>query len=288
MTRRPDTLDRLGRLDRRWLYLALVVSLSVTLLAQPLFPDRPSAFTQPVFDAIEALPAGAPVLVALDYSPASAPEIEPMAFAVTRHLRRRGARPIFVSLWPEGGSMLQRLQAAVLDHAPDGGEPGRDWATLGYKAGGRIVINSLCQDLRSLYTTDTRGVPVDSLAALDGVTRLADVALVVALSGGTPGLQEWILFGGDTVGVPVVGGCTGIGATEYLAYFPGQLRGLLGGLKGASEYEAALAVAYPDQAWPRRAGRAMGPQTVAHVLILVFLVLGNAGYLRRRRRKEAA
>jgi hypothetical protein len=28
----------------------------------------------------------------------------------------------------------------------------------------------------------------------------------------------------------------------------------------------------------------MGPQTVAHVLILVFLVLGNLTYLRRRRR----
>ena len=287
MTRgsRDDLLQRLGRLDRRWLYLTLTVALAVTLVARPLFPDVPSAFTQPVFDRIESLAPGTPVLVSLDYSPASAPEIEPMAFALTRHLLLRGARPVFVSLWPEGNNMLQRLRDEVV--AVDFPElvEGRDFAALGYKAGGRMVINSLARDLPAMYGGDLRGVPLDSLAALGGARRLADFPLIVALSGGTPGLQEWILYGGDPTGVPIAGGCTGIGTPEFLAYFPGQLVGLLGGLKGASEYEAALALHYTDREFPRRAGRAMGPQTVAHVLILVFLILGNLTYLRRPRRE---
>ncbi len=281
---RGDLRARLGRLDRRWLYAALLIALAATLVLQPLFPETPSVFTRPVFARVEALQPGTPVLVSLDYSPASAPEIEPMAQAVTRHLLLRGARPVFVTLWPEGNNMMQRLRDQVLaPEFPDLVE-GRDFVALGYKAGGRMVINALRQDLAAMYTTDLRGVPLDSLPALTGIARLADFPLLIALSGGTPGLKEWVLYGGDPTGIPIAGGCTAIGTPEFLAYFPGQLLGLLGGLKGASEYEHALAQRFEDRAIPRRAGRAMGPQTVAHVLILMFLVFGNLDYLRRRRR----
>ncbi len=278
-------LHSLGQIDRRWLYLTLAATLSVTLMIGPLFPDVPSAFTRPVFDSIENLEPGTPVLVSLDYSPYSAPDIEPTAEAVTRHLLLRGARPVFVSLFFDGNNMYQRLRQQVIDRDFPQLEEGRDWAVLGYKAGGRMVINALNQDLSAMYTADLRGVPLDSLTALGGMRRLGDFPLIVAFSSGTPGLQEWILYGGDPTGTPVAGGCTAIGMPEYLAYFPGQLVGLLGGLKGASEYEAALAAGYPDRDFPRRAGRAMGPQTVAHVLILAFLVLGNLAYLRRPRRE---
>jgi len=281
--RHPDLRERLASLDRRWLYLALFLALAVTLLARPLFPDQASTFTAPVFERIEALAPEATVLVSLDYSPASAPEIEPMAFALTYHLLRRGIRPVYVSLWPEGNAMLQRLREGVIARHFPGAVEGADWAALGYKAGGRMVINALRQDLTTMYASDLRGTPLDSVPALGSARRLVDFPLVIALSGGTPGLKEWILYGGDPTGVPVVGGCTGIGTPEFLAYFPQQLPGLLGGLKGASEYEAVLAERYPDTRLARRAGRAMGPQTVAHVLILAFLVLGNLTYLRRRR-----
>jgi hypothetical protein len=283
---RTDLLVRLGRIDRRWLYLVLFVSLSVTLVIRPLFPETPSIFTRPVFERIESLEPGTPVLVALDYSPASAPEIEPMALVLVRHLLLRGAVPVFMTLWPEGNNMLQRLREQVLaPEFPDLTE-GADFVSLGYKAGGRMVINALRHDLSTMYNSDLRGVPLDSLPALNAVGRLDHFPLIISLSGGTPGLKEWILYGGDPTGVAVAGGCTGIGTPEFLAYFPGQILGLLGGLKGASEYEAALADRYPELTFLRRAGRAMGPQTVAHVLILLFLVLGNLAHLRQRRRRS--
>jgi len=278
----PDFLIRLGNLDRRWLYLLLLVSLSLTLLYSPLFPDTPSAFTRPIFQRIEELSPGQSILVSLDYSPASAPEIEPMAFAVTRHLLVRGIRPVYVTLWPEGNNMLQEIRSQVIEVDFPALEEGRDWAALGFKSGGPLLINALRQDLSAMYTGDLRGVPLDSLTALGGAKKLADFPLIIAFSGGTPGLKEWILYGGDPTGTPVAGGCTGIGTPEFLAYFPVQLMGLLGGLKGASEYESALAARYPQRDFPRRAGRRMGPQTVAHVIVLLFLVLGNLSYLRRR------
>jgi hypothetical protein len=276
-------LRGLGEIDRRWLYLTLAVTLSAALLARPLFPDEPSGLTLPVFERIESLPPGSPVLVSLDYSPGSAPEIEPMALALTRHLLWRGARPVYVSLFIEGDDMFQRLRKGLLETEFAQLSEGRDWVHLGFKSGGQVMINSLVQDLSAMYASDVRGTPTDSLVALAGVRKLEDFPLIISLSSGTPGLLEWIIYGGDPTGTPVAGGCTSIGMPEFLVYFPAQLKGLLGGLKGASEYEAALAAAYPEQAFPRRAGRAMGPQTVAHVVILIFLVLGNAAYLRRPR-----
>lgn len=280
-------LVALGRIDRRWLYLVLLGALVTTVLLRPIFPSSPSPFTQPVFDKIEALAPGAVVLVTMEYSPGSAPEIEPMAAAVTRHLLWRGARPVYVSLWPEGNNMFQRLRASVLDREFADRVEGRDWVALGYKAGRAMAINAMRQDFRALYTQDLRGVPLDSCAAVASVRALADVDLIVALSAGTPGLQEWILYAGDPTGVPLAGGCTGVGMPEFLAYFPHQLLGLIGGLKGAAEYETALRAAYPERSSPRPATIGMGPQTVAHALILLFLVLGNLGVVaswRHRRR----
>lgn len=283
---RSSLAMRLGQLDRRWLYLVLLVSIAVSVVLRPLFPDQPSAFTRPVFARIENLAAGDQVLVSLDYSPISAPEIEPMAFAITRHLLLRGVHPVFVSLFPEGDAMYQRLLVEVMAADFPELEAGRDWTELGYKAGGRMVINSMRQDLAAMFTTDRAGRPLADVPGLTGITRLGDFPLIVSLSSGTPGLKEWILYGGDPSDVPLVGGCTGIGTPEFLAYFPRQLEGLLGGLKGASEYETALAERYPDRGFPRRAGRVMAPQTVAHVVILIFLLLGNAAYLRWRPRRS--
>ncbi|MBD3221772.1 hypothetical protein GF314_11080 [bacterium] len=283
---RTGLAERLGRLDRRWLYLVLLVAVGVSVVLRPLFPDQPSVFVRPVFERIERLEPGQSVLVSLDYSPVSAPEIEPMAFAITRHVLLRGAHPVFVTLFPEGPAMYERLRVEVLERDFPELVAGRDWTMLGYKAGGRMVINAMRQEMAAMFAGDAEGRRLGDLPGLRGYRRLGDFPLVVSLSSGTPGLKEWILYGGDPSGVPVVGGCTGIGTPEYLAYFPSQLQGILGGLKGASEYEAALADRHPGAGFPRRAGRVMGPQTVAHVVILLFLVLGNVAYLRRPGRRQ--
>jgi hypothetical protein len=287
MNRSGDRLlTRLAELDRRWIYAVLAAALVATLIVQPLFPERPSAFVRPVYDRLESLPAGSPVLFSFEYSPSSAPELEPMAAALTRHALLRGLRVCFLSLWPEGNAQIHRVIDTVADEFP-AAVAGRDYVVLGYKAGGPMLVNALRQALTSMYETDVDGRSVIELPALAGVNRLGDFALLVSLSGGTPGLKEWILYGGDPEEVPVAGGSTGVGSPEYLAYFPGQLIGLLGGLKGASEYEAALAQGHPELGdFPRPASIAMGPQAVGHSVIIFFVIVGNLELIARRLRRR--
>ncbi len=276
---------RLLRLDRRWLYLLLAAALVASLLSGVRFRDRPSRIVRAVFDRIEALPEGRPILLSLDYSPSSAPELEPMAEALTRHALLSGHPVCYLSLWPTGNNMIDRVVDRVIAREFPDAEPGRDYLCLGFQAGGEMLINSLRDSLAARYDTDMAGRPLAGAPLLRGVTGLADFGLVVSLSAGVPGLKEWILYAGDVLDVPVAGGCTGVGAPQFFPYYPQQLLGLLAALKGASEYEAALHARYPDRVpADQRAGLGMGPQAVAHLLLVVLILLGNVAWLAAGRR----
>ena len=278
-------LEALQTIDRRWIFLVLAVAVIASLVVQPIFRDEPGELVRPIFDAVEALPPGTPVLISLDYSPSSAPEIEPMAAALTRHCLLRGLPVCFLSLWPTGNHMAGRIVEHVMTPEYPEAVEGTDWVTLGFQAGGELLVHALVDSLGSRFATDVRGIPLGDLPALDLVSGLNDFGLVVSLSAGTPGLKEWVLYGGDVGHFPLAGGCTGVGAPQFFPYYPRQILGLMAALKGAAEYEAALGDAYAGRV-PRvmQATRGMGPQTMAHLVIVVFIVLGNAALFVRRRK----
>lgn len=289
-TGRPSRGSALSSLDRRWVHAALAGAILLSIVARIRFPDSPSPLAQGLYDRVESLPAGAPIVLSLDYSPNSRPELEPMARAVARHALLRGHRLILLSVWDTGNAMIEDLRNDVLAVEFPERREGVAWVALGYKAGNEILINAIRDNFGAMYRTDLRDSLLTALPALAGVRGLSDCGLIVSLSGGSPGLKEWILFAGDVTGVPVAGGCTGVGTPEFLPYFPRQLVGLLGGLKGAAEYEAALERGHPD--FPQRTMSAtdgMGPQSIAHTVIIIFILVGNAGYLieRTRRRRES-
>jgi hypothetical protein len=75
-------------------------------------------------------------------------------------------------------------------------------------------------------------------------------------------------------------------------YFPQQIAGLLGAIKGAAEYESmvneSLAVDGVATA-PKylQAQRRMGPQLVAHLLMVGLIIVGNVIFFARKRRGAA-
>jgi hypothetical protein len=79
-----------------------------------------------------------------------------------------------------------------------------------------------------------------------------------------------------------------VSAPLLYPYYPNQLVGLLGGAKGAAEYEAALIKAYTQYKKRRMAGMSlMMSQTVSHLVIMLFILFGNVLYfLYRRSEKE--
>ncbi|MFQ6003090.1 MAG: hypothetical protein ACE5KJ_05025, partial [Candidatus Zixiibacteriota bacterium] len=56
----------------------------------------------------------------------------------------------------------------------------------------------------------------------------------------------------------------------------GQIVGLLGGLKGAAEYEILIQK-------PGMGQRGMDAQSVSHLVIILLVILGNTSYFLRRK-----
>ena len=73
----------------------------------------------------------------------------------------------------------------------------------------------------------------------------------VSLGAGNPGVEDWYVFGKDKYKFELGGGCTGVMAPGlYPLLRSGQINGLIGGLRGAAEYEILSARrARPWPAW---------------------------------------
>jgi len=264
------------KLDRRWLYLVLALLVALPLLAPPRLPLAASPPTRAYRDAIARVPHGATVLVACDFDPASAAELAPMARATFHQLLAGGCHVVVVSLWSGGAPLADRLlreEAAAFPGARDG----VDYVNLGYQAGNEAVMARLAGGIATAFPADHAGRPSRDLPIVARARTARDVALLVCLSAGWPGAREWLQQVQGRAGIPVIAGVTGTSAPDLTPYLAsGQLRGLLGGMSGAAEYEQLLGVAGP-------AARGMGAQSLAHAFVVLCIVGGSLAGLGRRR-----
>lgn len=279
--------ERLAKLDRRWIFLAMGLCVAIPALFELQFPESPGAQAQAVFDEIEKLQPGDPVLLAWDFDPSTAGELEPMATAFTLHCCKKRLKLYFITLLPPGPQMInQSIEQVILKDFP-GMVYGEDYVNLGFKSGNEGVVKVVITDLKKLYTTDYRGTNINQIPMCKTIDSVQNMKLIVNVSGAYPGTKEWVQYAVTPYpSLRCVAGCTGVQAPMMYPYIPNQLHGLLGAIKGAAEYEALVMEAYggddPDPKFTL-ARRRMGPQLVAHVLMIALIVAGNIIYFRQRR-----
>jgi hypothetical protein len=160
---------------------------------------------------------------------------------------------------------------------------------LGYKDGAQPAMKQMGVDIASVFPTDGRGRALSEIPLMREVHSYRDMKLVFSIATGILG-EYWANLVNAQFGIPVAVGCTAVSAPKYYAYYrAGQMIGLLGGLKGASEYEKLLTDKYPDllpyykQAGVYTATKGMDVQSIVHVIIIAFIALGNVIYFRTRR-----
>ncbi len=282
----------LQHLDRRWIFLLMLLAVAVPILFQLQFPETPSALAQAVFDEIERLEEGDRVLMAWDFDPASEGELGPMATAFARHAAEKKLKLYFLALWPVGQQMIdQTIEKVIRADFPEM-VYGEDYVNLGFKSGYEGVIKVIVTDLRGLYTTDARGTNIDLIPMCQGIENIQQMDLVVNVSAGYPGTKEWVQYAATPYPdeIRIVAGNTGVQAPLMYPYIPQQLPGLLGAIKGAAEYEALVVEKY-DRARGREpdaryleAKRRMGPQLVAHLLMIALIIVGNVIFFIERSR----
>ncbi len=278
--------ERAQAIDRRWIFLFMALAIILPFAFDLGFREVPTPEVKAIYELVDALPEGSKILLSFDFDPPSEPELYPMAVSFVRHLALKKQKMYFMALWPMGQSEVLDVVNEVLKPEFSEYKYGRDYIMLGYKPGNQGVIQVIVSAFRGLYTTDALGTPVDDLPMMSDVKNLKDMDIILNVSAGYPGTKEWIQFGADPTGVPMAAGMTAVQAPLIYPYYPSQLQGIMGGLKAAAEYESLLMKDYP-QKYPDttyfKGIQRMGPQTFAHLVIILFIVIGNIAYFAARR-----
>jgi hypothetical protein len=273
--------------DRRVIFLFIGLSVSVPLLFNISVSEKATPIVLAVYDKIDNLPPGSKVLLSFDYGPSMAPEVEPMSNAFLRHALSKGHKIYIMALWATGQSLAATAVDSIIKKEYPEKQYGIDYINIGFKAGGIGVLKVIITDFRKMYLTDVNGVDLDSLVIFNGIRSLNDMDLLISIGGGYPGVKEWVLFAAAPRGIPLAGGCAAVSAPLLYPYYPKQMLGLLGGIKGAAEYESELKKNYESFAdMPTPGLKMMGPQTLAHLIVIAFIVIGNISYFASKRKRD--
>ncbi|MEW5876219.1 MAG: hypothetical protein AB1752_13700 [Candidatus Zixiibacteriota bacterium] len=275
-----DFLAKLFALDRRWIYLALGLSILVTLKVPFSIPIPISKEAKNIYNYIDKLQAGEAIHLAMDYDPSTQAELHPMTLSIMKQCFEHKVKIVITALHQFGpGMAAAAIDTAVSRHFERTGEKmqsGVDYVFLGYKPYPALIILGMGQNYRIPFPSDYYGVPLDSLPMMANIQNYDHVKAIINISG-TSATDWWISYGNGRYKVPLAIGVTGVMATDYYPYLQtGQLFGILGGLKGAAEYETLAGN-------PGKAVEGMKVQMIAHLIIILFIVVGNIGYFATRK-----
>ena len=281
-----ELLIRFQRMDRRWVFLGMAISILIPLLWPLQMPFRVDKEVRDIYQRIEALPEDSPVLISADFDPASVPEIGPFFTTHLHHLFRRNLKPVMLTLWPTAIPLvLPEIQAIAKEY---GKTYGKDYVFLGYKEGKELVIKNIGQNIFQQFPTDYFGTKIDEIPLMEGRPQAKDFPLLVSISAGFPGLNEYVLQIQGQYDLKMIGVCTAVGGPDYIPFYKsGQLLGLSMGMPGSAQYETLVWKGKPKAGVKLLATSAMDVLNLGHLFIIVLIIFGNVAFFITRRVEEA-
>jgi hypothetical protein len=268
--------ERMMNVDRRIIFVVIALSVALPILFPLNLPISGSPQSQAYFDEMEKLQPGDEIIFSFDYEPDTMAELDPMSLATLRHAFEKDVRVLAQTTYAGGVGIAERVLAQAAGEY--GKEYGIDYVFLGYLPDYSATMLSMGKSIKATYSndhyhTDTREIPI-----LQGVDSYDDIELLVTVTASALA-EYWIIWAGGSYGQRIIAGNTAIQAIlVYPFYQTGQLAGFLGGLKGAAEYEILI-----DK--QDTAVRGMDAQSIAHLMIVVFIIIGNIGFFVQKHKR---
>lgn len=284
--------DRLLKIDRRFIFIIIGLVIILPMIFPVHLPVGCQRSTKALFDTIEQIDAQKQCLmISTDYVPQTEAENQPMTVTLIRHALARKLPVLIISLYVESTPLAAAAMNQVVDEfnakattPADSVKYGRDIAFLGWQPPPIVPILAMGKSITGIYPTEFYGARTDSLPIMREIHNYEDVGIVVAISGGQAPLW-FVQYAQPKFGVKVGAGCTAVSAPDFYPYFETrQFSGMLGGMKGAAEYEQLVEDRYHVDG-RMRASEGMGSQSAAHLAIMAFVILGNVAYFASRRGK---
>jgi hypothetical protein len=268
--------DKAKSIDRRIIFLLMFLGVALPLFTEIGLPVSVTENVRNVYNYIEKLQPGDMVLVSYDHDTGTLPEMVPMSDAILRHLFRKNIRVVGMALRAEGSGIgrqnVRRIAAEF--HKQEG----IDFVFLGFRPEITAAILGLGTSIEKVYPKDDRGIPISELPLMREVRNYDDIELVISITDDdTP--VYWVNYANARFQANVVAGLTAVMATTFFPFInSGQMVGMVAGLKGAAEYEKLIKT-------PGMAARGMDAQSIAHLVMIGFIILGNIAYVMSRKGK---
>ena len=213
---------------------------------------------------------------------------------IMEHLFRRRVPTIVISQYQQAEAFMTKIPREVADRLErefpgQRWKYGEDWINAGFKPGQAIFMQSLVKadDVTQLLAKDVNGSSLTQFPKFSKIGGIEHVRLVGEVTGLTGVFDNIIqFFQKDGYHPVIVHGCTSITIPEaYIFLDSGQLTGLLEGIAGAAWYSKLLKEANPKRANDTALVRNTA-LSVAHVVLIFLIVLGNVMPLLRRFRGQ--
>lgn len=267
-------MEKYLRIDRRIIFAIITVAVIASLIVKFELPIPASEPVQGVYEKIDSLPQGSRVMIAFDYDPSSKEELQPMAIAFLHHCFSKDLKVIGMTHYTGAPGLADQAMSSVAKLYQK--KNGEDYVFLGYKPGGASLIINMGENLYTAFPKDFYGKDTVTLPALQGLDSLRHISFLFDLAAGTT-IETWLVYGKEKYKFEMGAGCTAVMGPDMYPFLQSkQLSGLLGGLKGAAEYEALVNK-------KANAVSGMRPQSVVHVIIIIFVIFGNVVFFISKR-----
>lgn len=261
-------------IDRRIIATIALIALVYPLLFPIGLPLNINKYTILTYNVIDNLPEGSVVIFEASFDTGYYGSIGPSFTAVMQHAMLKNLKMIIYALHIEGPIVFDTAFNDIPQSVRDTYVYGEDYVFLGFMTGGESAQLTAAQDLRSLYSYDVYGTPLDDIPVLDGVNSYEDYDMVIiACRGGEYGGHSMRIWA-ETFNMPLIR--LGQMATVPVQLIDAQLLvGFVRGTRGAAEYELLL----------NSPGNALGmldAMSLFFSFLIISVVIGNIGYFLKK------
>lgn len=191
---------------------------------------------------VQALPAGAPVLIAFDYEPGFSGEMNPAISTVLTQLASKNAYLSLVTTTPSGPALAESLMKNVSAGALAASSAYSNYTDLGFIPGGTMGLLGLAASPRTVLPYSLDGKDVWASEPLNTISSIADFSAVIVITNDPDTARVWIeqvgphlqtqdrplLFITSTQAEPLI--------RPYYQAAPSQVQGMVAGLAGGLAY----------------------------------------------------
>ena len=269
--------EKLGKLTVAHVALILIIGTAIPLVYPLMIPFPVDANVQAAFDVIDALPEGSVILWHTETSLAQMGDVGVGTIAIQKTIFSR-SQTLKLIMWSSSVEGAEAFAVALAESRPEdfGKEYGVDYVIFPYLAGGLEVTHAaVSSGIRTAYSEDYSGTPIDQIQIMDGIYDYTDVDLLITQNGLTdscdPALRQWTYkYGTPTILNPMSSGLS------YAAqYFPDVALGVLGGAVGGSQLELLTG-------FPGKGVKYNDAKNLTYLITDILIVTGTALYWYRR------